>query len=99
MQIILRGLEGGGGGIIDWAHIKLFRTLTTDLQKGLASLAANPLRALHLPGHRVKVTLACLKGFVEETVTSEGCTEPLISSCSSHHCAAHLVLRLDSLYI
>lgn len=37
-----------GGGITEQAHIKLLRTLTSegpDLQKGLASLAASPLRA------------------------------------------------------
>lgn len=37
-----------GGGITERAHIKLLRTLTSegpDLQKGLASLAANPLLA------------------------------------------------------
>lgn len=37
MQMILRE-----DGDIEWTHSKLFRTLTTDLQKGLASLAANP---------------------------------------------------------
>lgn len=37
MQMILREV-----GDIEWTHSKLFRTLTTDLQKGLASLAASP---------------------------------------------------------
>ena len=41
-----------GGGITEQAHIKLFRTHTSEgpeLQKGLAPLAANPPNTLNQP--------------------------------------------------
>lgn len=60
MQMILREV----GGIMEQANIKPLTTLTSegpDLQRGLASLAANPLQAepwAQSHGHRLKVTLA-----------------------------------------